>query len=78
MITIRKIRLERGMTQKELARCLNVTPNAVTQWEKGTRNPSLVNVKRMSNILHCTTDEILSSVVEEFDDSKFHGTKTEK
>jgi transcriptional regulator with XRE-family HTH domain len=69
MITIRKIRLERGMTQKELARCLNVTPNAVTQWEKGTRNPSLNNVKKMAEILHCTTDEILGSVGGESDES---------
>ena len=69
MITIRKIRLERGMTQKELASRLNVTPNAVTQWEKGTRNPSLNNVKKMAEILHCTTDEILGSVEGESDES---------
>lgn len=69
MITIRKIRLERGMTQTELANRLNVTPNAVTQWEKGTRNPSLNNVKKMAEILHCTTDEILGSVRGESDES---------
>ena len=78
MTDIKKIREKRGISQKELATKLNVSPSTVSQWENGLRNPSLVNVKRMSNILHCTTDEILSSVVEEFDDSKFHGTKTEK
>ena len=77
-VHIKKIREKRGISQKELAAKLNVSPSTVSQWENGLRNPSLVNVKRMSNILHCTTDEILSSVVEEFDDSKFHGTKTEK
>ena len=78
MTDIKKIREKRGISQKELAAKLNVSPSTVSQWENGLRNPSLVNLKRMSNILRCTTDEILSSVVEEFDDSKFHGAKTEK
>ena len=64
MTDIKKIREKRGISQKELAAKLNVSPSTVSQWENGLRNPSLVNVKRMSNILHCTTDEILSSVVE--------------
>lgn len=70
---IKKIREKRGITQKELAAKLNVSPSTVSQWENGLRNPSLVNVKRVSNILHCTTDELLSSVAEELEESKVHG-----
>lgn len=73
MTDIKKIREKRGITQKELAAKLNVSPSTVSQWENGLRNPSLVNVKRVSNILHCTTDELLNSVGEEFDESKAHG-----
>lgn len=73
MTDIKKIREKRGITQKELAAKLNVSPSTVSQWENGLRNPSLVNVKRVSNILHCTTDELLNSVAEEFDESKAHG-----
>lgn len=52
MTDIKKIREKRGISQKELAAKLNVSPSTVSQWENGLRNPSLVNVKRMSNILH--------------------------
>ncbi|MGN0629982.1 MAG: helix-turn-helix domain-containing protein [Ruminococcus sp.] len=59
MITSRPIRKKLGITQKELANKLGVTPNAISQWENGVRNPSLENVKRLADILHCTTDDIL-------------------
>lgn len=59
MITSRPIRKKLGITQKDLADMLGVTPNAISQWENGVRNPSLENVKRLAEILHCTTDDIL-------------------
>ena len=59
MISIRDIRQEQNLTQKDIAEKLKVTPNAVSQWENGVRNPSLENVKRLAKILHCTTDDIL-------------------
>ena len=62
MVAIRDIRRAHGMTQKDLADMLGMTPNAVSQWENGVRNPSLENVKRLAEILHCTTDDILKGV----------------
>lgn len=59
MIYIRNIRLAQGLSQVELAKLLHVTPNAISQWETGVRNPSLQKVREMAEILHCTTDEIL-------------------
>ncbi len=59
MISIRDIRQSHGMTQKELAKKLGITANAVCQWESGARNPSLENVRRLAEIFHCTTDDIL-------------------
>ena len=59
MVAIRDIRLAKGITQKTLAEKLDVTPNAISQWENGTRNPSLEIVRRLAEILQCTTDDIL-------------------
>lgn len=36
---IKKLRIERGYTQKELAEMLNVSQNAVHNWETGKREP---------------------------------------
>jgi len=59
VISIRDIRQAQKLTQKDIAEKLNITPNAVSQWENGVRNPSLENIKRLAEILHCTTDDIL-------------------
>lgn len=59
MISIRDIRQAQNLTQKDIAEKLKVTPNAVSQWENGVRNPSLENVKHLAELLHCTTDDIL-------------------
>lgn len=50
------------MTQVDLAKKIGVTPNAVTQWESGDRKPSLINLKKLSQILGCTTDELLKPI----------------
>lgn len=59
MVAIRNIRQAQGMTQKDLAEKLGVTPNAVSQWENGARDPRLETIKHLAEVLHCTTDEIL-------------------
>jgi len=48
VISIRDIRQAQKLTQKDIAEKLNITPNAVSQWENGVRNPSLENIKRLA------------------------------
>jgi putative transcriptional regulator len=56
---IRSLRDKTGVSQAVLARILNVTPNAVGQWERGEKKPtgsalkllSLVQSKGLSTIL---------------------------
>ena len=44
---LKKIRLQYGFEQKELARLINVTPSALAQWEAGTRIPKEETVKKI-------------------------------
>ena len=62
MTAIRKYREQNGMTQEAFAKLLGVTQGAVSQWESGERKPDIIMVKRISQILGCTTDELLEPI----------------
>lgn len=48
---IKKARINAGMTQAELAERLGITPQAVSQYERGIKNPKLETVIRISEAL---------------------------
>lgn len=45
---IRSIRLREGASQAVFARYLNVTPNLVSQWERGEKRPNAPSLKMLS------------------------------
>ncbi len=56
---IKNLRNNAGMTQKELAEKLYVTPQAVSRWENGEVEPSVDAISTMAKIFQVTTDEII-------------------
>ncbi len=58
---IRQLRTERGMTQKELARRLSVSPSAVGMYEQGRRIPDSTVLTRLASVFRCSTDELLET-----------------
>ena len=56
---IKNLRNKTGMTQKELAEKLYVTPQAVSRWENGEVEPSIDAISTMAQIFNVTTDEII-------------------
>lgn len=40
-LRLKKLRLEKGLSQKELATKLNVSQNAIHNWENGKREPNM-------------------------------------
>ena len=62
VIAIRKNRQKFGLTQEGLAKILEVTKQAVSQWETGERKPDIVTLKHLAYIFGCTTDELLKDV----------------
>lgn len=56
---IKALRMQKGLTQKELADLLHVTSQAVSRWEKGDVEPSIDTISEMASIFDVTTDEII-------------------
>lgn len=48
---LKKLRSEKGMTQKEVAEQFNVTAQAVSRWEKGEVEPSLQTILVIADFL---------------------------
>ncbi len=55
---VRKLRLSRGWTQKQLAEKLNVSLNFLNLIERGERAPSFDNLERLAKILRVPVYEL--------------------
>lgn len=56
---LKQLRLEKGLTQSQLARRLGVSASAVGMYEQGRREPDGAALARMAAVLECSTDELL-------------------
>lgn len=62
---IAQLRKEQGMTQEELAQKLDVSSQAVSKWENDVSSPDISTLPRLADVLHSTTDYILSGKKDE-------------
>ncbi len=65
--TIKKLRLEKEMTQEILAEKLSVSVSAVSQWEMGKTMPDISMIPLLVSIFDVTADELLGINGEEAD-----------
>ena len=66
--TLKKLRTEKGLSQRELAERVYVTRSTVARWENGSRLPDAMMISRLS---HCLGKDvtILLNVAAESDDA---------
>ena len=57
--TIKRIRLERNLTQEEMANHLGVSFQSVSKWERGEGYPDIEMLPSLANYLDITVDELL-------------------
>lgn len=57
---IQRLRKERGLTQAEIAGRLSVSPQSVSNWERGETLPDIAVLPDLASVLHCSVDAILS------------------
>ena len=57
---IKRLREERNLTQKELAKKMGISASAVGMYEQGRREPSLALLVELSKVFSVTTDFLLT------------------
>lgn len=57
--SIKKIREEKNITQEALAEKLNVTRQAVSNWETGKTQPDIDTIIKISEVLEVSVEEII-------------------
>lgn len=58
-IKLAAVRVQIGMTQRELAKEFNITPQTVCNWEAGVSEPSASQLQRLSLLSGIPADDIL-------------------
>ena len=56
---IRQLRQDRGISQVDLAKRLNVTKQSVSNWENDNIQPSIEMLQRIADIFSVSTDYLL-------------------
>ena len=56
---IKKLRIDKGMTQQDLADKLHVTGRAISEWERGLGASDISLQKELSDILEISERELL-------------------
>ena len=57
---LRELRRQRGLSQTELAKAVDVALLTVFRWEKGERQPRINEIQRLCEIFECTQSELLN------------------
>lgn len=57
---IREVRLQRGLTQEEVAHGAGIHVTYLSGIERGKRNPSLANIRRIARALGVSVRELFS------------------
>lgn len=61
---LKEKRLEKHLTQKELAKALFVTESAISKWEKNIAHPDITQLPRLSEILEVTEHELITASID--------------
>ena len=61
MNRIKELRKQKKMTQKELAKHLQIADSTLSYWEQGRYEPDIEALKQLSSFFHVSIDHILCS-----------------
>lgn len=56
---LQELRLSHNLSQKEVARILDVSYSVISNYESGERTPSVEKLVALARLYHCSTDYLL-------------------
>jgi len=59
LIKLKLKRIEKELTQEEMALKLKLSPSTYKSYEQGSREPNISTLKKITKILKCKVDEII-------------------
>ena len=59
MKRLKEVRQDRGITQKEISKLLNISLNSYSRYERGKRTPDIHILKKITEILNISSDYLL-------------------
>lgn len=59
MTTLKKVRQEKGLTQKDLAERTGIEWRALSSYERGVRSPDIETLYNISVVLECSIDALV-------------------
>lgn len=59
-VNIRRLREQRGLTQEQLGKMVDVSRSTITQWERGWTTPRMGNVQLLAGALGVSTADIIA------------------
>ena len=72
--SIKNARRAKGLTQRELAKILNVSFNSISDWENGKHRPDVDTLQALCRVLNISPSEVLSAEYPEQEVGKLAGT----
>jgi len=62
---LKRLRIEKGISQEEMAKKIKVHANHLSRYERGLSAPSIEVVEKMAKLLEVSIDELVSGSVNE-------------
>ncbi len=56
---LKDLRMEKGLTQKQLAQVLETTDDSIYSWERGRSQPSLEMLREIADYFQVSLDELV-------------------
>lgn len=56
---LKELRTEKGVTQIQIAKIVNMSKMAISHWEKGNSEPSIEQLKILANYFDVTVDYLI-------------------
>lgn len=63
MNLIKELRKQRGLSQNQLAKEINISKKTLADWENGRRNPNEYNYKKLSSFFNVPIDTLKAQIV---------------